>query len=135
MRTPGFTAERSLFARGRHYATTSAGSTGSRSSSVLPQQGEFDAPGTCCGKHCPSLCFCHHGVGQCMNVTEERTSRRPAMLMAAGRVSMAAIDSCHASEAVDGGVAFVTCPTSLYCGCWATAHDAGCVHCSHAYRS
>jgi hypothetical protein len=127
MRTPGFTAAESLYRSDRRYRTADHATT-ARPSTIVPQQNETEAPGTCCGVHCPGLCACIHGHGECLSVTEPDV--RPTFRMASSRVSMA-LDACHADRPVNGAQAFAVCP----CGCWASAHDAGCFHCPTHHSS
>ncbi len=124
MRMPGFTAESARRRSGRTYRTASGFAEGRWGAAVTPQQGEIEAPGTCCGHYCAGLCSCQAGHFYCSSSLVEE---EPAMarVLAAGAVSMAG-DSCHATSPVNGGYAIVfNCP----CGCWASAHDAGCLGC------
>ncbi|GAA4630419.1 hypothetical protein GCM10023196_055710 [Actinoallomurus vinaceus] len=126
MALPGFTADISVYRSRRQYRTVGGTSASTRHGSVMPQQDNIEAPGTCCGKHCPGLCICQHGVPACTGVIEPENPL-PTLLRATDSVATA-LDSCHADQPVDGGYAFVVCP----CGCWATTHDAGCFHCKAA---
>lgn len=126
MRTPGFNAERALYTTRGRYRSRGGGDRSGVPSVSLQQRNEGSDGGTCCGKHCPGLCVCNNGVGSCLNVTQEAT---PSRLLMAGDVRMAS-SSCHAEQAhllpdgISWGVSFVVCPGP----CYATTHDAGCLH-------
>lgn len=129
MALPGFTAETSVYRSPRHYRAT--GQTARAVADAVTLQQDEEAPGTCCGVHCPGgFCYCHNGHGHCMLPGADNV-----VLKATDSVTMAVISSCHADREImdpDGTrhQAFVTCDSERgLCGCYATTHDAACVPC------
>jgi hypothetical protein len=119
MRTPGFNADDSLYRSRRSYR--SHGGVGARSSrsSVVPQQdrGRYGADGgTCCGKHCPSLCVCDHGHGYCGHHAVEPVTNR----------LVPAANFCHAEKGVSTTEGFGYKVAACEGPCWASTYDAGC---------